>query len=118
MEAVPVTYQLFIRVDAPLTVQVGRLGRFHFPAGEYVYTGSAKRGLNARILRHRKKRKPKRWHIDYLTTAPGVSITHVSQSAAPECELNARTHGTIPAPGFGASDCKAGCGSHLKLLGL
>jgi Uri superfamily endonuclease len=58
-----------------------------------------------------------RWHIDYLLAAPGVAIAEEVRSDADECTLNQATAGDIPAPGFGASDCKHGCGSHLKYLG-
>ena len=108
------TYQLAIRIAAPVRIAVGRLGVFDFPAGDYVYTGSAKRNLEARIARHLATQKKFHWHIDYLLAAPGVSIREVRRFAAPECEINARQVGEILVPGFGASDCRAGCGSHLK----
>lgn len=108
------TYQLRIVVARPLRLEVGRLGRFDFPAGTYIYTGSAKRNLEARIARHLRREKALRWHIDYLTTAKGVSIIDVQRSRRDECRWNQATRGEIVAPGFGASDCGAGCGSHLK----
>ena len=46
-------------------VRVGKLGEFFFD-GTYVYVGSAQRG-EARIWRHLRKHKKKKWHIDYLT---------------------------------------------------
>lgn len=96
---------------------MGRLGTFDFPAGRYVYTGSAKRYFQARIHRHLRQEKTLRWHIDYLLTAPGVTVTSVQSSSADECGLNQSTGGTVVVPGFGASDCRRGCGSHLKYLG-
>jgi Uri superfamily endonuclease len=108
------TYQLRIEVRKPLRLQVGRLGRFDFPAGIYIYTGSAKRNLEARIARHLRREKTLRWHIDYLLTAAGVSVTAVQRSRRDECRWNRATKGEIVVPGFGASDCAAGCGSHLK----
>jgi hypothetical protein len=39
-----------------------------------VYTGSAKRGLDARIERHIRHDKALHWHIDYLLTSPGVRV--------------------------------------------
>lgn len=115
--ASPCTYQLVIEVSRPVEVTVGALGRQRFPAGIYVYTGSAARNLEARIERHLRREKTLRWHIDYLLAEPDVRIVEVRRSARPECELNARTAGSIPVPGFGASDCRNGCGSHLKLTG-
>lgn len=111
------TYQLLIRVEAPVRVAVGRLGTFDFPAGDYVYTGSATRNLEARIARHLARKKKLHWHIDYLLAAPGVTVYQVRRLATPECEVNRRQIGEIVTPGFGSSDCRAGCGSHLKRLG-
>ena len=59
-------YQLLIRLDRDQTITVGRIGRFRFPAGYYVYTGSAMNGIEARVRRHLSSRKRIRWHIDYL----------------------------------------------------
>ncbi|HHC72064.1 MAG TPA: GIY-YIG nuclease family protein [Thiotrichales bacterium] len=112
-----ITYQLLLEVTRPATVTVGRLGRFTLPPGRYFYTGSARRNLEARIARHLKRRKKRRWHIDWLTTHPAIRVVEVIRSTLPECELNQRTGGEIPIPGFGASDCRAGCGSHLRRIG-
>jgi len=98
-------------------VSIGRLGEFDFPAGDYVYTGSARRNLEARIARHLRRDKRLRWHIDYLLMAPGVTVGAVRRSAVAECALNHATVGAVLLPGFGASDCRQGCGSHLKFLG-
>jgi Uri superfamily endonuclease len=113
----PHTYQLQIHVAQALRLVIGALGEFPFPAGDYLYTGSAKRNFEARIARHLRQDKAIRWHIDYLLTAPGATVTKVIRSDEGECPLNQRTSGVIPIPGFGASDCRAGCGSHLKYLG-
>lgn len=112
----PRTYQLLIRVAKPVRVAVGRFGVFDFPAGCYVYTGSAVRNFEARVRRHLSKTKSLHWHIDYLLAAPGVDICEVLRSGEPECELNRRLVGAVIVPGFGSSDCRAGCGSHLKRL--
>ncbi len=112
----PISYQLMIEVRRPLRCAIGRLGVFDFPAGRYVYTGSARRGLEARIARHLRAAKTLRWHVDYLTTAPGVRVTAVVRSARDECRLHQATPGIVVVPGFGASDCTAGCGAHLKYL--
>ncbi len=111
------TYQLRIRVEQPLRLSIGRLGEFDFPAGTYVYTGSARRHFEARIARHLRTEKTLRWHIDYLLAAPGVAVTDVVRSDVSECALNQATAGRVLVLGFGASDCKHGCGSHLKYLG-
>lgn len=111
-----ITYQLHIRVRRRVRVAIGRLGVFEFPRGQYVYTGSARRNLEARVARHLAREKTLRWHIDYLLAAEGVEIVDVTRSARPECEMNQRVTGSVLVPGFGASDCHAGCGSHLKRL--
>ena len=81
-----------------------------------MYTGSAKRNIEARIARHLRAEKALRWHIDYLLKAPGVRILEVKRSRRAECALNRAVRGRIPVAGFGASDCRAGCGAHLKYL--
>lgn len=113
---VEISYQLLIDVPQPVRCVIGRLGVFAFPAGRYVYTGSAKRGIDARIARHRRREKPLRWHIDYLLGAPGVRVVDVVRSRRGECASNRAVRGRVVASGFGASDCRAGCGAHLKYL--
>lgn len=110
------SYQLFLRIEKEISVKVGALGLFRFKPGIYVYTGSARRNMEKRIARHLKKRKPKRWHIDYLTTHRNVQIVEVRRFDEDECTVNQQTEGEIVAPGFGASDCKRNCIAHLKYL--
>jgi Uri superfamily endonuclease len=112
-----VSYQLVMDVPSTVRVRVGRLGEFEFPAGTYVYTGSARRGIEARLARHVRAEKALRWHIDYLLAAPGVRITRIVRSRREECRLNRVSAGQVRVPGFGASDCRAGCGAHLKYQG-
>ena len=111
------TYQLLIEVVCPLRANIGRLGRFSFPAGRYIYTGSARRNFEARVARHLRQEKTLRWHIDYLLAAPGVRIAGVRRYVDEECVINRATLGVVLIDGFGASDFRAGCGSHLKYLG-
>lgn len=111
------TYQLVIHLAAPRRLRIGRLGIFHFPAGRYLYTGSARRHLDARLARHLSRAKRLHWHIDYLLAARGARVIAVRRFAEPECARAGRTRGLVLVPGFGASDCTAGCGSHLKYLG-
>jgi Uri superfamily endonuclease len=112
-----VTYQLLIEVARPLRLRVGRFGTYRFAAGRYIYTGSARRNFAARVARHLRKEKTLRWHIDYLLAAPGVRVAGVRRYVEEECAINRATPGSVPLPGFGASDCRAGCGSHLKFVG-
>jgi ribosomal protein S18 acetylase RimI-like enzyme len=71
----------------------------------------------ARIRRHLDTGKRQRWHIDYLLGTRGVHIENVASFARPECLLNGVTAGGVIVARFGASDCRSGCGSHLKYLG-
>ncbi len=117
MTARAISYQLWIALRRPLDIEVGRLGVFRFPAGVYVYTGSARRNLEARIARHCRKDKALRWHIDYLLAKEGAELVCVGRSTRTECGLNRGTGGAAIVPGFGASDCRKACGSHLRYLG-
>ncbi len=95
-----ISYQLRIDVKKPIRIGVGRLGRFLFPAGRYVYTGSAKRNLDARIARHLRKEKRLRWHIDWLLSASGVKVLAVKRSREAECILNQKAVGVVVVPGL------------------
>lgn len=113
-------YQLWLRLPANLRVTVGRLGRFTFPAGVYIYSGRASRGLKARVSRHANGGEHKHWHIDHLLVHPRVRLERVvlaSLDPQMECVVNQALgrEATCVAPGFGASDCKNGCPAHLWL---
>lgn len=115
-------YCLFVRLDRRVRLTVGRLGKLAFPPGVYVYTGSAARGLTARVARHLKKRKRRHWHIDYLLahrSARVVAVIMVTGELLSECQLNQAVMSLARAviPGFGSSDCRSGCSSHLAHLG-
>ncbi|MBI5834657.1 MAG: GIY-YIG nuclease family protein [Armatimonadetes bacterium] len=114
-------YQLLLHLPQAETVTVGRLGTFDLAAGYYVYTGSALRARARRVARHRASIKPLRWHIDYLTTVATVVAVRLLPVADGECathqQLCAQAGVTLPARGFGSSDCRQGCGSHLAYLG-
>jgi sugar fermentation stimulation protein A len=103
-----------------MALRVGKLGVFTFPAGYYVYTGSAMRGLRARLDRHRRRRKKLWWHIDYLLRrAEIVEVVDVPTRRRVECALNRRVlamaGARVVVRGFGASDCS--CATHLVYLG-
>ena len=111
------TYQLIVELRDEVRCRVGKLGVFDFPRGRYVYTGSAKANLQARIDRHLRREKRFHWHIDYLLARPEARIVRVLTSGRSECALNRSTAGRVLVGGFGASDCRSGCGAHLKFLG-
>jgi len=110
------TYQLLIKLDRDEIISVGKLGTFNFPAGYYVYTGSAMGGIDARIARHLSKIKRFHWHIDYLLERSSIIRYAINESSARlECEFSeavlAMDGARTPVKGFGSSDCK--CTSHL-----
>ena len=112
-----ITYQLSIHLKNKVTLTIGKLGSFEFPAGHYIYTGSAKSNIEARIRRHLSQRKSLKWHIDYLLNSKEACITKVERFTESECAVNQKTKGSILIKQLGATDCKNGCGSHLKFLG-
>jgi len=111
-----ISYQLTIKVEEEIEIIIGRLGTFLFPKGIYIYTGSSKKNLEHRIMRHQSKDKKLYWHIDYLLQSPKCNIIDIKLSEVSECELNQSINGKIIIPGFGASDCNRKCSSHLKYI--
>lgn len=99
-------------------VQIGKLGAFSFEKGYYIYVGSAKRNISARISRHLQIEKKKRWHLDYLRPYLRIQEVQTYNGKEGECQLFHRLmkehNGSIPAKGFGSSDCT--CLSHLFYL--
>jgi sugar fermentation stimulation protein A len=99
---------------SPRNIRVGKLGKFHFKKGAYFYVGSAQRNLSARLKRHSNKRKPLRWHIDYLSArARMLGAITIPGPRKYECELAKELSEMFElcVPGFGASDCR--CSGHL-----
>ncbi len=113
-----ISYQLLIHICEPIHVKIGALGMQHLAAGHYLYTGSARRHLEARVRRHLRREKRLRWHIDYLLSHPRVVVVGVSTSAIEECRWNRSVEGEVVIPGFGASDCRHRCGAHLLRVEL
>ena len=120
-------YTLIIFLSKRKTLEIGRLGKATFPKGYYAYTGSAlgphDRSLQSRVYRHLRKEKPLRWHIDYLLKCAEAIVKAVlaaETSEKKECEINKliaeKLEGKIIVKGFGASDCRENCGSHLIFL--
>ncbi len=116
------TYILILYVKENLKVRVGRLGLQHLGRGYYAYLGSAHgeppQNLKGRLNRHKSKRKKTRWHIDYLTlnrnVTPVKAIVIYDEKMEHELSKLLESTGCKPTiKGFGATDCKAGCYSHL-----
>ena len=110
------TYALILRLARARRIRVGRLGLIDFPAGTYVYIGSAfgPGGLRARIAHHMKRSAHPRWHVDYLRCVCRVEGNWHLVGERAECQWAhrlSRCEGVTSVTGFGCSDCK--CPSHL-----
>ena len=112
------TYVLVFRLVEETDIRVGRLGEFSFPAGYYLYVGSAQGsgGLVARVARHRRAEKRLHWHVDYLTRcADIIDVWYIESPRHLECvvaeAIAALPDARVPVPGFGSSDCR--CPAHL-----
>ena len=111
-------YQLWIRLNRPVALRVGSLGRLRFEAGLYTYTGRASRGLRARVRRHVRGARCRHWHIDYLLASRAARVVRVilaSGHAEDECRVNCAIGAEccVAVLRFGASDCRNGCPGHL-----
>jgi Uri superfamily endonuclease len=101
-------------------VIVGKLGLLNFPPGTYIYTGRHQTNLAKRINRHLRKEKKIHWHIDFITADNQFIISHIAVflNQFDECSINTdyrSIHSSqINHPGFGASDCRSKCNSHLS----
>lgn len=119
----PGAYALELWLEHETNLRVGRLGEARFPAGGYIYLGSARGpgGLQARLKRHILcSGRAIHWHIDHLRRISRFSACAylaTTEAVAIEClwsqALSAHPGAQIPLPGFGASDCRSGCPAHL-----
>lgn len=119
------SYALVLRLTRPHSLQIGALGLVFFPPGQYVYLGSARGpgGLRARLGRHLLGTGKRHWHIDALRAVAQVEYACYLKAIQPlpaenlECcwsqALQTQAGAWLPAPGLGASDCRAGCRAHL-----
>jgi Uri superfamily endonuclease len=129
-EAEPGTYALLLKLDKQERITVGKLGTFDFPAGYYLYVGSAlgPGGLQARLARHQRgsenssqssssqRGKKLHWHIDYLLQRGQlIEVWSVVSEERLECKWSEVARGLsgaqVPVRGFGSSDCR--CLTHL-----
>ena len=116
----PGAYLLSIECGAPLTLDGPKGTGVVLARGRYGYCGSAygPGGIRARVARHRRPSKTRRWHVDYLTALGRITAVR-AEPGGNECALMDRLRAqpgvSIPAPGFGSSDCRR-CPSHLAAL--
>lgn len=114
-------YCLVVWLNEAKRIKVGALGEFAFPAGTYVYVGSAAGGIEQRVRRHESSRKRLRWHIDYLLASAEIvsTIAIPSDDRSIECAVasalsKCQESDVVPRK-FGSSDCS--CQSHLVYFG-
>ncbi len=110
------SYLLLVELKNTEIIPVGKLGKIDFKKGFYIYAGSALNGLDQRIQRHLRKQKKTHWHIDYLRSLAcleqiWVRITKERVECDWAAAAGALPGAGIPAPRFGASDCR--CPAHL-----
>lgn len=114
------TYALVIEIKREASILIGKLGKFKFPAGYYIYIGSGQNSLKKRVHRHLSKEKRLFWHIDYLLNHPEVKVKRVwiREGGKWECRLARKIAVDkgfkMLVPKFGASDCR--CKTHLFLV--
>lgn len=116
----PGIYIVIGLLPSKLQLMIKSFGTIHLSPGLYCYCGSARGsgGLRARIGRHLKMNTKKFWHFDYFKTY--LQITQVWwQTGEDELEcgiaqfLADESGALVPVNGFGSSDCRNGCVSHL-----
>ncbi len=117
---VPGAYVLLIELSRALAVPLGGGRRARLGPGLYAYCGSARgpAGIRGRAARHLKRAKRPHWHVDRLTQR-GLVTEVLAVPGGAECALAdavaALPGSGVPAPGFGASDCRR-CAAHLFSL--
>lgn len=114
------SYILALVLDAPKKLIIPRFGWLDLEPGLYGYFGNAfgPGGIRARLKHHSRTSIKPHWHIDWLRQEMRLSEVYYKQSAKPlECIwvqiLTKNDFADVPVPGFGASDCRMGCGAHL-----
>jgi len=107
------SYAIIIELKKDARVRT-RSREFRLESGRYIYCGSARTNIGARIRRHLISTKRKFWHIDYLLAAGGRVIEVWTFDGIDECDIASvcMDEGATPVAGFGSSDC-ARCPAHL-----
>ncbi len=115
------TYCLIAVLPARTWISVGSLGAHLFPRGVYVYVGSALKGMESRVRRHKSSAKKMKWHIDYFLEKGDIlsTVAIPCERKQVECEV-VRTllqceGARVLMRGFGSSDCT--CESHFLYFG-
>ena len=110
-------YQVAFILPQSQPITIGKLGHFHFEQGWYIYTGSARRGVLARLKRHLGAQKRQHWHVDYFAPrARAIAWRLLSRTGTTECDIVKTVLRLLPGSQrfptrFGSSDCR--CAGHL-----
>jgi Uri superfamily endonuclease len=116
-------YTLIIALNTPIRIRVAKHD-WRLQKGYYIYTGSAignnATNLRQRVARHVRKMKKQHWHIDYFLSSRKACVITIIAAASDvnkECEIAERIQSIegaeVPFAGFGSSDCRGNCKSHL-----
>ena len=113
-------YILVFRSEERNRQNMCRFKNVNIETGYYLYCGSAhgNGGLRSRISRHLTRSLNKFWHIDFLKEClQPLEVWCQVSSEKIECSfcqfLHFQMGGEIPIKGFGSSDCRNKCESHL-----
>jgi len=116
-------YLLIIDLYKNHSIRFKSLGDLKFERGTWIYVGSAmgtgSTNLENRIRRHFRSEKTIHWHIDHLLNSDSTirSSIWAERSYPIECKIAKsieNLEGIQKGPrGFGASDCKNKCWTHL-----
>ena len=116
------TYMLFIYLKNNINVIVSRK-KFMLKKGYYIYVGSAfgNGGIKARVKRHLRKQKRIHWHIDHITGTEESEIIAIALATEQQVEciissILSSINDVTPIFGFGNTDCKDHCESHLFFI--
>lgn len=106
--AAPGSYLLLLRLRRGACFTAGRLPERRYPAGWYLYAGSAMNGLRSRLERYLNPDRKRHWHIDYLLDRGEAVAAWVVFGRDPlECSIAAALAADLERiPRFGASDCR------------
>lgn len=107
-------YAVVLSLPEDREIDVGARGKMHFPKGYYVYIGSARKNLAARLAYHQRRRKTLHWHLDYLRQYADIAaVIPVRTADDLEHELACAMHDAADwhINGFGCTDCR--CPTHL-----
>ena len=109
------TYSLILELERDQYIEIGKLGKFYSKKG-IMYTMAAHLA-DLKGQYHLKKIKRK-WHIDYLldnSKIIKIFLSEVEKNYEHEISksLSNSPNAEVLARGFGSSDCKDGCPSHL-----